>query len=125
VISTAILLVAQAAPPPAIDWPLLPPLPWRVPPTLSPDMTAFVVGEVEAGRCRTTGLRTLSLDLVVAVRAGVAVRGSTPRSIGCPLVEQFAAGLVDGFARNNLRNTPSGWYRVRVSFTLPGSAPLQ
>lgn len=120
------LLVGQAAPPPppppVADWPALPPLPWRVAPVLSPDVTVFVAGEVARGRCVATSAGRLSLELIVAVHDGPAVV-SIPRSIGCPSVEQYTAGLVDSLVRNNLRHTPPGWYRLTVSFTLPAPPP--
>ncbi len=59
---------------------------------------------------------SLPVDVAVMVREPATVRTAIPRAIDCPTVEQFAAGLVTSFARNNLRNPAEGWYRVTVTF---------
>ena len=121
----ALLLAAQATeppapPPPLTQWPVLAPLPWRSPPVLAPGMTSFVAGEVKEGRCPVARPGRVALDLVVQVERPGRIRQVVPQAIGCPTVEQYAAGLVTGFARNNLRGASPGWYRVAVTFTLLG-----
>ena len=47
------------------------------------------------------------------------MRRVTPRAIDCPTVEQFAAGLLLGAARNNvdLRGAATdSWYRTTMVF---------
>lgn len=117
-VATEIGTVAAAPPPAATAWTALAPLPWRAPPVLAPAMTEFVAAEVSSGRCAAPHPNVLSFDLAVRVAEGGRVSEVVPRAIGCPTVEQYAAGLVTGFARNNLRSPSSGWYRVAVSFTL-------
>lgn len=115
-----LLAVMQAtAVPPLADWPALAPLPWRTPPVLGAETTAFVAQEVSAGRCTPPDPRSLTLGVVAQVSREGQVRVVVPQAIGCPAVEQYAAGLVTGYARGNLRDTVEGWYRVTVTFTLP------
>ena len=114
----AVQAAAPAAPPPLSAWPTLAPLPWRAPPVLAPDMRGFVAAEVKAGRCATPQGGVLALDLAVRVDEPGTIRKVVPQAIGCPAVEQYIAGLVTGFARNNLRTPSPGWYRVAVTFTL-------
>jgi hypothetical protein len=60
----------------------------------------------------------VTLELAVLVQ-GTAVRSVVPRSIGCPSVEQYAAALTAGFARNNLMPrtaTVEQWYRTSLVF---------
>jgi hypothetical protein len=48
------------------------------------------------------------------------VRTVIPRAIQCATVEQYAAGLAAGFARNNLlpRNGASDqWYKTSLTFS--------
>ena len=121
----SLLLAAQAAEPapplpPLTEWRALAPLPWRSPPVLAPDMTGFVAAEVKAGRCTAVQPGILALDLAVRIDEPGRVRQVVPQAIGCPTIEQYAAGLVTGFARNNLRGPTPGWYRVAVTFTLLG-----
>jgi hypothetical protein len=105
-----------------IDWDRLSPLPWREEPQVTPDLSRFVADEVKAKRCvppkRTDNKAAIDVDVAVMIRADGAVRVTVPRAIDCPTVEQFAAGLVTSFARNNLRTAREGWYRASVSFTL-------
>jgi len=105
-----------------LDWDRLTPLPWRTPPQMTADLSQFVDDEVQAKRCtppkRADGKPMVDVDVAVLVRADGVVRVAVPRAIDCPTVEQFAAGLVTSFARNNLRTTPEGWYRATVTFTL-------
>ncbi len=115
---------AQDAPAPtAIDWESLPSLPYRAPPSMTPAMHNWARGQVRARKCRARRL----VDGRPAVRVEVAVlvdeagvRTTIPRAIGCPSIEQYAAGLVAGFSRNNLTQrtgTPGpAWYRATVTF---------
>lgn len=123
------LAVAQAAPAPAparaapavpavpTNWNVMPPLPWRSAPVITPDLTTFVESEVRAGHCAGSS-DGIEVELAVFVRADGVVRAVVPRAIDCPSVEQFAAGLVTRFARNNLRQPAAGWYRAAITFAL-------
>jgi len=113
----------DALEPAAIDWESLPNLPYRDPPSMTPAMHDWARGQVRARKCRARRL----VDGRPAVRVEVAVlvdedgvRTTVPRAIGCPTIEQYAAGLVAGFSRNNLtqRTAASGtvWYRATVTF---------
>jgi hypothetical protein len=138
----AALLMALAtqlpplAPPPAepdrqrsspIDWEALDALPYRAQPQITPQMVDFVQGEMRQGRCTPpapiAGKRRVRADVAVLVGSAASVRATIPRAINCPTVEQYAAGLVLGFARDNLspRFAVEGtWYRVSMTFDLPG-----
>lgn len=121
------LALAMAMAPPqtgTIDWAALPALPYRTPPQLAPQMTGFVVRAVRTGHCPTPpaeqGSRKLIVDLAVLIDEEDEVRAVVPRAINCPAVEQYAAGLVSGFARNNLlpRRADGGqWYRASLTFS--------
>ncbi|UUL83017.1 hypothetical protein [Sphingomonas qomolangmaensis] len=129
------LLLAQAIPPAlplpsrpgqTIAWEELPALSYREPPTISPQITAFVVGEVKAGRCKPNLFgatrQAMQVDIAVLVTPEFGARVTIPRAIDCPTVEQYAAGLVLGFARNNLpaRVTAAPrWYRATMTFEWP------
>lgn len=120
------LSAAQEAPAPAatsaIDWNSLPALPYREPPSMTPAMHDWARGQVRARKCKARRL----VDGRPAVRVEVAVlvddngvRTTIPRAIGCPTIEQYAAGLVAGFSRNNIPQrtaAPSAWYRATVTF---------
>ncbi|MES2339652.1 MAG: hypothetical protein V4537_16290 [Pseudomonadota bacterium] len=108
-------VMSTVAPVPPTDWSIMPPLPWRMPPQLSPDLQSFAADEVRAGRC-TTPRPSVDVEMAVMVRADGFVRAVVPRAIDCPTVEQFAAGLVTSFARNNLRQPAAGWYRATITF---------
>lgn len=116
----ALVLVGQALSltPPA-DWQTLPPLP--LPPALAPtpQFAQFVRNEVQAERCVLGEGRT-TLDMAVLVTTNGRVRRIVPRAIGCPSVEQFAAGIVLRAARDTIR-PPSvdTWYRTSVALTQP------
>lgn len=116
---------ARTQDPPAtatINWESLPTLPYRDPPTMTPAMHEWARGQVRARKCRARRL----VDGRPAVRVEVAVlvdeegvRTTVPRAIGCPTIEQYAAGLVAGFSRNNLTQrtaAPTAWYRATVTF---------
>lgn len=112
----------EAPAPAAIDWDSLPAVPYREPPTMTPAMHDWARGQVRARKCRARRL----IDGRPAVRVEVAVlvddagvRTTVPRAIGCPTIEQYAAGLVAGFSRNNLTQrtaAPTAWYRATVTF---------
>ena len=116
-----------AAPLPPQDWSMLPILRVRRPASDLPDVSAFVRGEVAAGRCAAATQSpqgwTLKIDLAVLATAEGKVRRITPRAIDCPTVEQYAAGLVLGTARDNVdvRGALSDtWYRTTMTFAWGG-----
>jgi hypothetical protein len=117
------LAPTQDAPAPAaIDWESLPALPYREAPSMTPAMHDWARGQVRSRKCRARRL----VDGRPAVRIEVAVlvdedgvRTTIPRATGCPAIEQYAAGLVAGFSRNNLTQrtaSPTAWYRATVTF---------
>ncbi|WP_213979800.1 hypothetical protein [Sphingomonas sp. dw_22] len=115
----ALVMALQNAP---IDWESLAPLPYRAPPVVTGEMQAFVQREVAARKCPVApaGGQSVTIDVAVLVDASDGIRTSIPRAIQCPTVEQYAAALVAGFARNNLlpRTTPSEqWYKTSLTFT--------
>ncbi|TKD51045.1 hypothetical protein [Sphingomonas baiyangensis] len=105
-----------------IEWQVLPPMPYREPPQLTEAMTQFVAAEVASGRCRPHASRgtrhRIQADVAVLVTPEGGARVTIPRAIACPTVEQYAAGLVLGFARNNLstRSSVSQWFRATLTF---------
>ena len=122
---------AQVAPPVVVptlpaDWSTLPPLRYlRSLPPLAP-LSAFVRGEVDAGRCASVtqsgGTAVVRVDLAVLVSPDLRIRRIVPRAIGCMAVEQYASGLVSKLARDNLigegvpRDT---WMGTSLFFTWP------
>lgn len=123
------LLLIQAeqppAPPPALpsDWSAMIQLPYVAPRQVTPQVTNFVAGEIAAGRCATVrpsdGHYVVRVEVATLVATDGTVRRIVPHAIGCPTVEQYAVGLVTGFARGNL--IPSGrasdtWYRTAIVF---------
>lgn len=112
----------------AIDWSTLPDLPYRQPPQMTAAMHAYVQGQVQARKCRARrlvdGRPAMRVEVAVLVHPEDGVRASIPRAIGCATVEQYAAGLVASFARNNLAPRASTaaeqWYRATVTFVWPG-----
>jgi len=107
-----------------IDWDALPPLPWRVPPQISQSMDDFVLLEVQTRKCPLPAPlgaeQEMQVDLAVLVTADNQVRTVVPRAIKCPTVEQYSAGLVTSFARDNLLpRTASAdqWYRASVTYS--------
>lgn len=117
--------VAQA-PAPA-DWSTLPMLPYLRAPVVTPSMAAFVGGEVASDRCAVqrpaNGKYDVRLDLAVLVDSVGTIRRVVPRAIGCPTVEQYGAGLVTGFARDNLPpriGAVAGWYHTVLAFAWQG-----
>lgn len=107
-------VVATDAPPPLAALPSLPPLPWKTAPAVTPDMGDFIADEVRAGRC-TLPTGALRMEFAVLVRSDGGVRSVVPRAIACPNVEQYGAGLVTSFARNNLRLPAAGWYHADLT----------
>ncbi|MEP9357594.1 hypothetical protein [Sphingomonas sp. KR3-1] len=116
-IGLLLLAAAQTAP---LDWDALPPLPWRAPPLVTPEMHGFVQREVTLRKCRTDKPGELAVPVAVLVDENGAIRTTVPRAISCPSVEQYAAALAAGFARNNLLPRPGAgeqWYRATLTFT--------
>ena len=116
----AALLLALAAgqataPPLPADWSDLPPLRYDRRPDPPASLGGFARQEIAAGRCaRPRAATALHLDLAVLVVDGTATR-VVPRAIGCPTVEQFAAGLLSGLARGRLdAASTEGWYRTEL-----------
>lgn len=119
---------AQAVPPSPIDWSALPPLPYVAAPRITPAMAQFVAGEIAAGRCPgqkpIDGHHVVRVDIAALVDAGNRVARALPRAIDCPTVEQYGAGLVQGFARDNLQPYAAAggerWYRATIVFDWTG-----
>lgn len=107
----------------AIDWDALPPLPWRRIPRATPRMTSFVASEMQRTACPrpdpVAGRVQLQVDVAVLIGDEGVVRATIPRAIACSVVEQYAAGLILSFARNNLIPrlvSEGGWYRASMVF---------
>lgn len=106
----------------ALNWDALPPLPWRAPPIVTADMQNFVQREVQLRRCPMGKPGKLEVQVAVLIDETGGIRTAVPRAINCPTVEQYAAALVAGFARNNLLPRPGAseqWYRTSLTFTWP------
>lgn len=125
------LLIGQATPlelplqrQTTIDWASLPDLPYRQPPQVTAQMNQYVKVQTRFRGCkvmrRVVDKRpALRIEVAVLVHPQDGVRTSVPRAAGCPVVEQYAAGLVTGFARNNLAartGAAEQWYRATVTF---------
>jgi hypothetical protein len=137
----AFLLAIQAVPLPAAadagppqdlpqpsstDWAMLPALPYRTPPTITPAMQAFVANEVAAGRCTPPrggdGRYWITLAVALLVDGDGQVLRVIPHAIDCPTVEQFGAGLALSFARGNLlprARHDDRWFRATFVFAQP------
>ncbi|MEG3178401.1 hypothetical protein U1872_19335 [Sphingomonas sp. RB3P16] len=122
-------LLLQAAELPAVpvDWATLAPLPYVTPPRLTQQLTTFVADEVTANRCAVAkpadGHYVVRVDVAALVASDGVVRRTVPHAIACPTVEQYAAGLVAGFARSNLAvrtTTGDTWYRATIVFDWRG-----
>jgi hypothetical protein len=120
-LALALSAALQAA---TVDWPALPAVPWRAPPLVTQEMHDFAEREARERRCplpATAGAnQMLVAEVAVLVDAEGNVRNAVPRAIGCPTVEQYAAGLVQGFARNNLLprvGTGEQWYKTSLTFS--------
>jgi hypothetical protein len=116
-----LLLLLQVVEPAAVptDWATLAPLPYVAAPQLTPQLTGFVAGEIAANRCAIAK----PADGHYVVKVDVVVRRTVPHAINCPTVEQYAAGLVAGFARSNLALRAGGsdsWYRATITFDWRG-----
>jgi len=120
-VTILLVLLLQIAP---LDWATLPELAYRNPPAIAPNMVRFVATEVSEGRCKITdtakAAQALAVDVAVLVEPDGTVRSVVPKAIQCPNVEQYTAGLVTAFTRNNL--LPRGaqgdqWYRATVTFS--------
>lgn len=126
-IGAALLLAMQVAhpaeaPPPA-NWAALPELHYRHRPDIGPELSGFVRDEVRAGRCTAThgadGSDAVTVELAVLAAPAGPVRRIVPRAIGCPTVEQYATGLVERMARDNLDldgEPAQAWYRTVLAF---------
>ena len=115
-----VLLMAAALQPGQIDWPSLPLVPYRLPPQMSPQMHAFAGREAETRHCPLAQPGRIDVQLAVLIDGEGQVRTVVPRAIDCATVEQYAAGLVAGFARNNLLPRTGGteqWYKTTLTFT--------
>ena len=107
---------------PPQDWSILPALRIRGLATTLANTSAYVHGEVVAGRC-TRVVRmpqgwTLTVDLAVLLTPDGRVRRVTPRAIDCPTVEQYAAGVILG-ARDSIDVVDvdtDTWYRTSLTF---------
>lgn len=118
-IAPFLLAVMQAA---ALHWDALAPLPYRAAPQITADMNEFVEREAVGRKCPLPLGNAITVDVAILVDSAGGIRTTVPRAIGCATVEQYAAALVAGFARNNLlpRNGADGqWYRTRLTFTWP------
>jgi len=128
---TMLIMAAQlagAAPPPMPpqDWSVLRPLPFAREADDMANLSAFVRAEVKAGHCAaaTPGADgwSLKVDLAVLMGAADQPRRVVPRAIGCPSVEQYAAGLVSSMARSGaptVATEPGSWYRTSLTFAWP------
>ena len=118
---------ATVAPIPPAGWAALPlfPLPLR---TDGFHVSAYVQGEVKAGRCRVDpdagGVSRLDVPVAILVGTGGVIRQVVPQAIDCPTVEQFTVGYVSTLARSVVaadrdRIRP-GWYRLPVAYQWQG-----
>lgn len=119
-ILAALLLLGQLSSlNPPTDWTALPRLQLGLAAAAPPQLGDFVQREVQAARC-VLPAETRMLDLVVLVAQNGQVRRIVPRAIGCPSVEQFAAGIVLRSARDKMRPaTADSWYVTTVALTPP------
>lgn len=126
-------IAMQATPPlpqgqpllsPLPDWNEMTPLAFRQARVVTPPMARFVAEEVSSGRCviATPEDRhyVVRIDVAVLLSPEGEVRAAVPHAIQCPTVEQYSAGLVIGFARNNVSVLPGArantWYRTTLAF---------
>lgn len=115
-----VLLLASTLQAMAMRWENLPPLPYRAPPAVTDQMSAFVGREVQMRRCPVAQARSVTVDVAVLVDEANGIRVAVPRAIRCPTVEQYAAALVASFARSNLLPRPGAgemWYKTSVTFS--------
>lgn len=123
----ALFLQAAPVPPVPADWAALAPIPYITPPEMTVPLASFVAGEIAAGRCAVPkpadGHYVVRVEVATLVAGEGLVRRTVPRAIACPTVEQYAAGLVQGFARGNIAaraGAPDIWYRATVVFDWRG-----
>lgn len=116
----ALLLLAQAPSlNPPMDWGQLPRLQLGLAAAPPTQLASFVEREVLANRC-VLPPEARMLDLVVLVSQAGQVRRIVPRAIGCPSVEQFAAGIVLRAARDKTRPISlDTWYVTTIALTPP------
>lgn len=108
--------VPFVAMPPA-DWSSMDELAFIRTNAVTPDLSAYVREEVNAGRCASTDT-SVRVDLAVLVGADGRVRRIIPRAINCPTVEQYATGIVSRLARRNVVPPPKeSWFRTTVTFS--------
>lgn len=118
-----LLFLQAAAPAIPTDWSTLAPMPYATPPQMSAPLVRFVAGEIAAGRCAppkpADGHYVIRVDVATLVRPDGTIRQTVPRAIDCPTVEQYSAGLVVSFARENLQRrsgTVDLWYRATIVY---------
>jgi len=122
-IAAIALTLATAAQTGSIDWAALPALPYRAPPMLTTSMRQFAAREANIRHCPLSATagpdQRLTVELAVLVTGNGEVRAVIPRAIQCATVEQYAAGLVAGFARGNLLpGAPTDqWYKTSLTFS--------
>ena len=103
-----------------LQWNMLAPLPYKTAPQITPEMNSFVHREAIGRKCPLPQIDTMVVDVAILVDQSGGIRTAVPRAIGCTTVEQYAAALVAGFARNNLlprTGTHEQWYRTTLTFT--------
>lgn len=91
-------------------------------------VSAFVQGEVKAGRCKVepdeNGVSRLDVPVAILVGAGGVIRQVVPQAIDCPTVEQFTVGYVFTIARGaaaaDRDRIRPGWYRLPVGYQWQG-----
>ena len=119
----------QAADVPALpaDWATLASVPFVTAPAPAPPLATFVASEIAAGRCAiprpADGHYVVRVAVATLISEDGTVRRAVPHAIACPTVEQYAAGLVLGFARGNLAAHPGApdiWYRATITFDWRG-----
>jgi hypothetical protein len=117
-ILAALLLLGQLSSlNPPTEWTALPRLQLGLAAAPPTQLTEFVRREVAAAHC-TLPAEARMLDLVVLIGQNGQVRRIVPRAIGCPAVEQFAAGIVLSAARDRMPAPSSDtWYVTTVALT--------
>lgn len=112
---------------PPADWSTLPFLRYLRRSPEKPELSRFVRDEIAAGRCaasvRSGKGPILTVDLAVLVTPSGRVRRIVPRAIQCPLVEQYARGILSRMARDNIDThgiSADTWFRATLTFTWPG-----
>ena len=111
--------VAAAAP---ADWQALPELRLRRHPAAGDIASNYVEGEARAGRCAAArqvgGLWAIRVDFALLVSDSGTLRRIVPHAIGCATVEQYATGLLERLARDNVDPPGAdGWWHTALDFT--------